>query len=493
MTSSKSALRESSCYDVLTWHWPDCPVVFNVYDKYANIETALKFGDAVWILSVQGRKETFTFAAREEGRLQNRLIILTQVRKSPSTISKFTRSLINKWPIYLDILRQGPDHVVKNWNNLVQDVDTAKAGKTILKLVCELELGEWREFHLAMVGGLDTRAKQGLSAQHRKIKRREKLLPVEVEAEVVRILDDAAIQTILPDKTLEGMAALALMYQHGMRPVQLLSLRLEHVPEPVIDAAGDAVMIVAFHTAKRGDKPPEEKACPVKPEWVSLISRQRTASIMAQQDRLFSVTSRDALLSIVRRACAAFGMTTKFIPYELRHTAAQSLADAGHDRVSIQKFLGHSNLNAANNYLRATPQQGSIVNKALGASKLYGRLLSISRDAFITDDVLRDAEEDMQIGGLVGGRPISGIGLCKSGQPSCSYNPVTSCYGCRKFMPVASLQPHMDAVAGIREQVKVYLSSAGGESSPALMQLTRALAGAQQALEMVSAINAEAG
>lgn len=488
MKAVRRTPSETNSNDVCAWYWPECPSSFTVYDKYADVDEVLKLDDAAWQLPVQGRKERFTFAAGAGGVLQRKLILLTQTEGSPSTISKFTRSLIKNWPVYVELLSKGPAQVTEIWDKQVLDVDTAKAGKTILKTVCLFELGEWRRLHLAKVSGLDTRAKRGLSAQHRKIKRREKLLPVGVQAEVVRVLDEGAGHVALSGSILEGLAALALMYQHAMRPVQLLALRLEHVPEPVVDAAGDPVMVVSFHTAKRGGKVAEEMLRQVKPEWASLVSRLRTEAMEAGRTRLFSVASRDALVSLVRRGCSSFGFTMKLLPYELRHTSVQSLADAGHERAEIKKFLGHRNLNAANSYLRASRQQGEIVNKALGTSKLYSELVALTKDSFISVKKVSVAEQDMQIGGVVGGRLIAGIGLCKSGQPTCTYNPVTSCYGCRKFMPVADEQPHRDAIDGMREQVKAYLQTGLGEGSPALMQLTTALSGAQQAIQIVGTI-----
>ncbi|REM36330.1 hypothetical protein DSI31_06735, partial [Mycobacterium tuberculosis] len=104
---------------------------------------------------------------------------------------------------------------------------------------------------------------------------------------IVSTLDDAAITVDLPEEVLEGMSALALMFQHGMRPVQLLAVRLEHVPEPFRDAAGDLVLVVSFHAAKQAaGAEPEELVRIVKPEWVSLVNRLRLAAIAAGRNRL---------------------------------------------------------------------------------------------------------------------------------------------------------------------------------------------------------------
>ncbi|MGH7428020.1 MAG: hypothetical protein ACREJ4_06645, partial [Candidatus Methylomirabilaceae bacterium] len=281
--------------DVLAWSWPDCPNSMTVYDKYADVSATLHIDESSWTVPVRGQKELYRFAEGDVGMLQRKLVILTQADGAGATIVKFTRSLINRWSTYSSLLEQGPDAVRAVWDADVLDVDTAKAGKTLLKLVTKAGLGSWRPLHQHLVTSLSTRAKGNLLAQRGKLKRREKLLPASTQAKIVSALDDAAKTADLPEEVLEGMSALALMFQHGMRPVQLLALRLEHVPGPVRDAAGDPVLVVSFHAAKQTADEPEELTRIVKSEWVSLVNRLRLAAIAAGRDRLFLSTSADAL------------------------------------------------------------------------------------------------------------------------------------------------------------------------------------------------------
>jgi hypothetical protein len=169
----------------------------------------------------------------------------------------------------------------------------------------------------------------------------------------------------------------------------------------------------------------------------------------------------------------------------LRHTGAQTLADAGHDRASIQGFLGHKSAEAASHYIRASFKQAELINTALGASKLYNSLLDISTGSFVSVSDVLQAPEDQQIGAVVGYRLVAGVGLCKAGQSSCAYNPVTSCYGCPKFMPSLDRESHVEAIEGMRDQVRLYLKQGISDETPAYRQLTRALAGAQQALTLI--------
>ncbi|MDI4635252.1 tyrosine-type recombinase/integrase [Pelomonas sp. V22] len=476
---------------VLEWPWPACPSSISIYDKYADVRATLQVSETTWSIPTRGLTERLSFSKAELGELQRKLAIQTQASNAPSTLAMFVRTMVNHWADYERLLLGGPTEVRALWAETIHDVTAAKAAKMILKLVCRLELGGWAPLHNALVKSLDTLADAPLRSQRGKLKRREKVLTVSTQADIVGVLDEAAVDPNLDELEAEGLAALALFFQHGMRPVQLLALRLEHLPAPVLDASGDAALVVSYHAAKQGGKT-WELLRQVKPEWVSLLVKLRDSAIRAERSRAFSSTTAAKLWKLVKRACKERGLNVDFKAYGVRHTSAQSLADAGHDRASIKEFLGHGSVNAATTYLRASRQQGEIVNKALGASKLYETIIAFSTDAFIDTKQLLEAGEDQQIGAVVGSRLVAGIGICRSGQSNCSYNPVTSCYACSRFMPVAEVAPHQEAIAGMREQVQLYLGDSSSESSPAFLQLRTALSGAQQALELATSIVGEA-
>jgi integrase len=474
--------------DPIDWTWPICQNTFTIYDKYADKSTDVSVELTVWTVPVQGRSETFTFQEGHQGHLQRRLIILTQSDKSPSTICKYARSLLSNWTLYMEILAQGPDWVNDEWDERVHDVDTAKAGKTTLKLACMASVGEWTPRHLALVKALDTRANASIRAQRSNHRRRGSVLPVQDQASITKVLDEGSTNFDLNIDEIEGLSALALIFQHGVRPVQLIALRVEHIR--IFEVAGnDLSGIVSFHAGKKQGDVTFEMARQVKPEWVSIINRQYKDAEDAKRQRFFRSQNRDDIWRLVKGACARFGYRVKFTPNALRHTATQSLADDGHSRTSIKTFLGHAKENAATTYVRASQQQAQLLNKALGASKLYENIVSLADKTFVSVAEMKRANEDSQIGAVVGDRLVAGIGLCRTGQSSCPYNPVTSCYGCRKFMPSLDRESHLEAIAGMREQVLVFVKNNVDGESPAFKQLTKALAGAQQAVEAVDRIS----
>jgi integrase len=482
------AAHSPALSDPTSWIWPICQNTFTVYDKYSDKSVELSVESKTWTVLVQGRSETFTFQDGIQGHLQRRLIILTQSDKSPSTICKYARSLLSKWTVYLEILAQGPEWVRDEWDDRILDVDAAKAGKTTLKLACMASVGEWTPLHLALVKALDTRANASLKAQRSNHRRRGSVLPVQDQASIIKVLDEGSTNFDLSIDEVEGLSALALIFQHGVRPVQLIALRTEHIH--IFEVAGsDLSGIVSFHAGKKHEEETFEMARQVKPEWISIINRQYEDAKTSERRRLFRSQNRDDIWRLVKDACAKFGYRVAFTPNSLRHTATQSLADDGHSRTSIKIFLGHAKENAATTYIRASQQQAQLLNKALGASKLYDNIISLADKTFVSVAEMKRATEDSQIGAVVGDRLVAGIGLCRTGQSSCPYNPVTSCYGCRKFMPSLDRESHLEAIGGMREQVIVFVSNSVEGESPAFKQLTKALAGAQQALEAVDRIS----
>jgi hypothetical protein len=243
--------------------------------------------------------------------------------------------------------------------------------------------------------------------------------------------------------------------------------------------------VLSFHAAKQTPGNEFELLRQVKPEWVPLVARLHATALAHGRQRLFSATGPVTFWDRAEVLCKRFSVQLDSTARSLRHTGAQTLADAGHDRASIQGFLGHKSAEAASHYIRASFKQAELINTALGASKLYNSLLDISTGSFVSVSDVLQAPEDQQIGAVVGHRLVAGVGLCKTGQSSCAYNPVTSCYGCPKFMPSLDHGAHVEAIEGMRDQVRLYLKQGISDETPAYRQLTRALAGAQQALTLI--------
>lgn len=491
-TKNPSTARSGGdgCSSILDWTWPVAPATLSIYDKYSDTNYLIRADEDTWRFSYKGNAESIVFASGSIGTLQRKLALLTSGRSGPGTLHRTGRLLVRKWDIVVTLLNTRPENIRATWDEYVTTICLAELNKKVLKLACTANVGHWSGRAMPLVRSLDTRANSAVSKNKRNIESRQNLVSVTLQAGIINALDAAARNAALSLIQLEGAVALLLIYQHGVRPVQVLCLNIQHV-RFFKDSSNETACVVSFHAAKQKDGKAFEIVRQVKPEWVPIIERLHTLALNSGRSRLFDTLTSTLLWYRAKTFCDMFGVDLNCTAPQLRHTAAQALADAGHTRKSIQQFLGHERTKSSEVYVRASLQQTKLINSALGTSKLYTKIYGIASREFVTLEDMLKADEDQQVGGIVGESLVGGIGLCRAGQSHCNYNPVTSCYGCRKFMPSLDGDAHRDAVEGMRQQVRVYLARGVQPENPAYLQLTRALSGAQQALDSIKELNLE--
>ena len=172
--------------------------------------------------------------------------------------------------------------------------------------------------------------------------------------------------------------------------------------------------------------------------------------------------------------------------YDMRHTAAQRLADIGANRLTIAEFLTHEDINTANAYIENSPAQAETVNQALGQSPVFRKLdAEMKRRAISSAEHTRLAP-DNQVMDAPNGRPIVGIGGCAIGQSLCTKTPALACYTCPKFMFLRDdVQVHRNALAVAQSIVREFPEAApSGRNTPAFAQL-------RQTIEVMRAVIAE--
>jgi hypothetical protein len=167
---------------------------------------------------------------------------------------------------------------------------------------------------------------------------------------------------------------------------------------------------------------------------------------------------------------------------DLRHSFAQRLVDSGANEEEVAERMGHSHLDTALVYFIYSRSMAARVNEALGISEVYNTILRFAHEPFISPEELWALKGDQQIAGTPHGIAIAGIGGCKSGQPNCPYNPVLSCYGCHRFMPIAEREIHIRTLESIKELLSYVLSSSYGESGSPAFQLKAIIANIQSVI-----------
>ncbi len=366
--------------------------------------------------------------------------------------------------------------------------------KSFLRFACSMALGHLRPEHLDFVGAF----RLGVHDKYASVRGGLVFLTMNEEASIVDHLDDLngrvkAGERGQPEE-LRDACVLLLSYQYGFRRTQVARVRVQDVKVyEVADADGPSVH-VTFETLKqRWSARRHAMVRAIKREWAFMF----TAFLAHRRSRphdydganvvpgsLFGLSPADIAETIARVTAAVTGV--RRTANELRHTAAQRLVDAGASREELAEFMGHTSLDTGLVYFEASPTQAVLINKAMAVSPIYSAIVEVARTRTIDKTALLGIPPDRQIGGSPHGIPIAGIGACELGQSLCAKNPVLSCYGCRKFLPVADVAAHREVLDGLRPVVRQFYDASRGElQSPAYTQLARTLAAVQQVMKAV--------
>lgn len=383
------------------------------------------------------------------------------------------------------LVAAGPTGISSIWLVFLasnHSIHTYSCAKALLRLLSKYRLNGWSESYADVLAALPL----PFHDKYAVVRSGEAFLSSAAEASVVRFLDDFAsnCSSIASDEAaLQDAGMLLCAYQFGMRPVQIAMLSFRDV-RIRFDSSGQGVSVhLSFRMVK------QRKATAVKTllrrvkfEWAPIFASLKSLAEGRGTDpgeRAFGVRSaQEAGLRIAARVRSLTGgMETA---YALRHTAAQRLVDAGANHEELAEFLGHSDSSTALVYYETCANQAERVNRALGISEIYRRVARIAHERFISPDELVQLKGDQQIAGAPHGVAISGIGGCTSGQPACPFNPIMSCYGCRRFMPVQDVGLHVKVLDDLREIVRFFHDSSRGSSvSPSYLQLERTIAEVQ--------------
>lgn len=470
---------------------PPLPSVVRYYDNYADQQRSIRDPSSTKLFSVHanGVVSTLSFDVVPEHLaflLKHAFIYLLADDLAARTASAYIQAGIRMDASDVgNFLGGGPTKVQSHWVTMASRElprDMYLCLKTFLRLMCKYRTGGYDESYLGLISALPFPFLDKYSS----VRSGDAFISVNDEAAVVRFLNEAALRSAeasIDDEELRDAAMLLCCYQFGMRPIQIAMLtlrdiRVRHSPLEDFPTVHLTFRMVKQRTA-RAARALQRR---VKREWTP---------ILAQVDRRARASSQDM-------GAKAFGMTStteasrriasllrslvdgRASAVHLRHTAAQRLVDAGASHEELAEFLGHSDTTTALVYYETSANQAERVNRALGISEIYQRVARIAHDRFIGPEELAQLKESQQVGGAPHGVPIAGIGGCTSGQAACPYNPILSCYGCRKFMPIHDVQMHEKVLADFRGVARFFHNSSRGDAvSPAYLQLERTIAEVQ--------------
>ena len=473
---------------------PRLPSVLRYYDEFDDVVRSIRNPEnqASFELFLNGTRTLLDFARNGyECSFVYKHVFAFILAQNISVVTLANRLSAARYLTPIDVaalVDAGPTRIGPVWKALrarVLPTSTYVASKYVLQLLCAHRLNGWSNDYLAY---LSTALPLPAEDKYAGVRSGDVFLSADEEALIIRHLDQIAGQltqdnAIRPTpRELADAGMLLCAYQFAMRPIQIAMLDVRHVRIWNDEVSGYPTIHLTFHMAKqRGNGKRVAMTRRVKTEWASLFVQWKAhldAEGVAGSERFFQVESSwevgNRIAVLVRALLDSDDIGTAT---DLRHTAAQRLVDAGASHEELAEFLGHAQTNTGLVYCAASASHAERINRALGASEVYQRVAKIAHDRFISPEELAHLKGEQQIAAVPHGIPIAGIGGCTSGQPACPYNPVTSCYGCRKFMPVHDKALHERVLADMRGVVLFFdRSSRGDTRSPAYLQLQRTIA-----------------
>ena len=390
------------------------------------------------------------------------------------------------------LLTSGPRGIKETWSHLRSYYSNRNQAffaslKHLLYMLCKYHLSGWAEPYADFIS---TKLPLPHKDKFATVRSGDAFLTVTEEAAIVRYLDEVSAFLMqncgdISDHDLHSAGMLVCAYQLGMRPVQIASVtkrdvRVWHHSE----TQHPSVHIIFKMLKQKGRFNGFPLSRKIHEKWCLIFNEIVTRNQLRDGGKLFFGvrSNHEATQRILSLASAITGAETSAT--DLRHTAAQRLADAGASNEELAEFLGHSDSSTCLVYYRTSYNQTERVNRAFEKSVIYQNVVQIARDKYISDAELKRLKGDQQIAGVVFGAPIAGIGACLCGQPQCPSNPVTACYTCPKFIPCNDLSVHTRVLDSVRDTISMFEHFSRGENhAPAAEQLTATVIAIEEVIE----------
>ncbi|WP_374377735.1 hypothetical protein [Dongia sp.] len=479
---------------------PSLPSALRYYDDFHDSYRSIRELDTNddWQVVDDGVQNVIAFSKFPEKYrpiLKHSLIQLFAQRDTSTVIVHFGQLLsatsIFGFELIGCLITLNPPSLRQVWTTTVVPNCTrpmASALRAILHTFCQLSIGGWTKELSPYISSLTSPA----SDIYKTVRSGDCFVPMDQQSKVIEYFDDlAAWITAKPSEpkteTLRVATALLFIYQHAFRPGQVA--RIKQMDVRVFDTG--AVHYRAPLTKQKDLQKRRMVNRRVKREWGVIVIEclrrcplPRAASV--PKDTFIGLTPYD--VARVTQELMEEITGGDWSATDLRHSAAQRLADAGVAHALLTEFLGHASTKTASVYFDSSPAQAQRINQALGLSPIYSAIADVAKTKTIDKSALLRLPSDQQIGAVPHGIPIAGIGACMSGQSVCAKNPVLSCYTCRKFMPVNDIARHQEVTEGLRPVVLAFAHlSRDNTESPAFVQLRRTLDGAERVIADIAA------
>lgn len=395
---------------------------------------------------------------------------------------------------FVTLITAAPFEARAHWNATVVPNATAKQSESLraaLHSLCRLAIGQWTSSYIPLISAL-TGPKID---RFRVVRAGDCFVPLDQQATIVNHIDGKCAELTvdpasLANDELRDVCMLVMSFQYAFRPGQIARIDLVDVRLFSTGAVHVAVSLIKQQDSSKRIRINRK----IKREWGPLFSelvKRREAGELQPEEGvpprlLFGLTPQGVSHAIMELTEELTG--DSWSPTDLRHTAAQRLADGGISHAGLTEFMGQTSDRIANVYFDTSPAQAQRINEALAISPIYSNVAKIAKTKTIDKAMLLGLPSDQQIGAVPHGVPIAGIGGCGLGQSLCMKNPVLACYTCSKFMPLGEPEIHEEVLESLRPVVVEFASaSRNNQQSPAYGQLKGTLDAVRRVVEELKA------
>jgi integrase len=470
------------------------PKAVHYFDDYHEVDRHIRASDPEWRICLNGQTSVFRVGSIDPA--YRHLLHAFATTGLPSAPRGTTLALGHflAHPLLLqrtvEAAVQGPLvgllFVRRELTTLAPHAGGIDGAKALLRALGRLEWFGWTEDDLHALRQIQNPL---ASPQQSPVADGEALLGLAEQRDINEHFEDLALRIAenpqgMAWQDLRAAAMLYWNYSNGFRPIQIAKLSTEDVrirpgsdahPTPTVAVRVTYVKQRQSRTKRFSVRRMRRAWTPIMASWMAVRSDPPVSSGFDRPRSLFGLPPHGVGREITRYVTEITGV--RRTPYDLRHTAAQRLADVGANRLLIAEFLTHDNINTANAYIENSPAQAEIVNRALGQSPVFQKLDAEIKRRSISASEHALLDPDRQVMNAPNGYPIVGIGGCKIGQSFCTKTPALACYTCPKFMFLRDdVEVHRNAVAAAQSIVREFLEATPtGRHTPAFAQLTQTI------------------
>jgi hypothetical protein len=489
----------------LTRALPSLPLFTRYHDDFADKTHTIRWAETDDVtLLLDGSKIRLRLGELHVGgTLLRHVVVEWFSRLDPHTVANYTDRVLRfatevDIETFCDLILMSPHEARNLWAlKIAPNVtsSTAYALKAMLHALCRLSIGYWSPASSSLV----TAFRSPKTDSYRVVRAGECFLPLGHQAIIVNHIDEvcAALSNdprILSNDILLDTCMLVISYQYAFRPGQIARIEVADVRIFTTGAVHVAVKLIKQKDVSKRIRVTRR----IKREWaplfVELVKRRENAAIEPKEGvpsrLLFGLKPGDVGHAIASLTEELTGEA--WSPTDLRHTAAQRLADGGISHLGLSEFMGHTSDRTANVYFDTSPSQAQRVNEALAISPIYSTVVKVAKTKTIDKAALLGLPSDQQIGAVPHGVPIAGIGGCRLGQSLCTRNPVLACYTCSRFMPLGEPEIHEEVLESLRPIVTEFAAaSRNNQQSPAYAQLKGTIDAVRRVVEELKAETVE--